>query len=327
MTLRRREFITFLGGAAAWPLAAGAQQPAMPVIGYLNATSPNAYPHLIIAFHQGLNEVGYVEHRNVGFDYRWAEGQYDRLPALASDLVRRQVAVIATSGGDASTLAAKAATSTIPIVFSLGSDPVQLGIVSNLARPDGNLTGIGSWVIRLGPKRLELLRELVPRKLIGVLVNPNNPTTQMQVQELQEAAHSLGLRLHFDRAGNEREIDAAFATIVEQRPGALLIGADPFFTSRRNQIVALAAHHRLPTIYGRREYAAAGGLLSYDSNLVEVYRLLGTYTGRILKGDKPSDLPVQQASKIELVINLKTARALGIDVPLTLRARADEVIE
>jgi putative ABC transport system substrate-binding protein len=325
--MRRREFLTLFGGAAVWPVAGRAQQGALPVVGYLNGTSPNANAHLVLAFHQGLNETGYIEHRNVGFDYRWAEGQYDRLPALASDLVRRQVAVIVASGGDSATLAAKAATSTIPIVFVAGSDPVQLGFVSNLARPDGNLTGVGMWAVPLGPKRLELLREFVPANLISVLVNPNNPTTREQVQELEEAAHSLRLRLHVELAGNEREIDAAFAAIVEQRPGGLLVGTDPFLVSRRDQIVALAARHRLPTIYGRREYAAAGGLLSYDSNLVDVYRLVGTYTARILKGAKPSELPVQQATKVELVINLKAARALGIDVPLAVRARAGEVIE
>ncbi len=327
-TLARREFIALLGGAASWPIAARTQQLALPVIGYLNGTSPDAFPHLVAAFHRGLNEAGYVEHRNVGLDYRWAEGQYDRLPTLAADLVRRQVAVIAATGGDAAILAAKAATSTIPIIFITGSDPVQVGLVSNLGRPDGNLTGIGMWAVLLAPKRLELLRELVPtNSLMGTLINPNNQNAQTQVQELEEAARSLGLRLHVERAGNEREIDTAFQAIVDQRPGALVMGSDTFLTARRDQIVALAARHRLPTIYGRREFVVAGGLLSYDTNLADAYRQIGTYTGRILKGAKPADLPVQQSTKVELIINLKTAKALGITFPLTLLGRADEVIE
>jgi putative ABC transport system substrate-binding protein len=325
--VKRREFITVLGGAAAWPIAARAQQRALPVIGFLNGGSSYASEYLVAAFHKGLNETGFVEHQNVGFDYRWAEGQYDRLSALATELVRRQVTVIISSGGDVASLAAKAATSTIPIVFTSGSDPVQLGLVSNLARPDGNLTGIGQLTLPLVPKRLELLRELVPTDSIGVLVNPHNPTTQAQVQELEEAARLLAIRLHIEKAGDERQIDAAFAAIVEQRPKALLVGADPFLTQRRDQIVALTARHRLPTIYGRREFVRAGGLISYDTNLADIYRQLGTYAGRILKGAKPADLPVQQATAVELTINLKTAKTLGLTIPLTLLGRADEVIE
>jgi putative ABC transport system substrate-binding protein len=321
--MRRREFITLLGGAAAWPLGARAQQPKLPVIGFLGPgpVAPSA------AFRQGLSEAGYVEGRNVAFEYRGAEYQFDRLPALAADLVRRQVTVI-FAGAIRPALAAKAATATIPIVFFTNADPVQFGLVASLSRPGGNLTGVSVLGGEVGPKRLELLHEAVPAAtLIGLLLNPTNPVTEAFLRDQQAAARILGLRLHALYASTERDIDAAFATLVQVRAGGLAIGQDVFLNSRTEQVAALALRHAVPTIYQNREGAAAGGLMSYGGSRTEADRLAGVYTGRILKGDKPADLPVQQVTKVELVINMKTAKALGLTFPITLRGRADEVIE
>ena len=325
--MNRREFITLVGGAAAaWPLAAGAQQPAMPVIGFLNGGSPGPYAPYVAAFRQGLKEAGYIEGENVTIEYRWLEGQYDRAPSMAAELVRRQVAVIvANSPGN---LAAKAATTTIPIVFTTAGDPVQLGFVASLSRPGGNLTGVTQLNVEVGPKRLELAHELVPAAtIIGLLVNPKNPTAEPITRNLQEASRTLGLKLHVLHASTEREIEKAFATLLQLRAGALVISPDPFFVIQSEQLAALALRQAMPAIFQYRPFAAAGGLVSYGGNLADSYRTAGVYTGRILKGEKPADLPVQQSTKVELIINLKTAKALGLTVSLPLLGRADEVIE
>ena len=325
--LRRREFIMLLGGAAAWPLAARAQQPAMPVIGFLNGASAWEYSHLAEAFRQGLGETGHFESRNVAIEYRWAEGHYDRLSTLAADLVRRQVRVIAAAGGTQPAIAAKGATTTIPIVFSIGADPVEAGLVTSLNRPDGNLTGWWTLAVELGAKRLELAHELVPAATsAALLVNPSD-AAQTQTRKAQEAARALGLQLHIVNASSDRELDAAFATVLQLRAGMVAINADAFFNSRSKQLAEMALRQALPAVYQYREFAAAGGLASYGSRLADAYHQIGVYTGRILKGEKPAELPVQQSTRAELIINLKTAKALGVTVSLPLLGRADEVIE
>jgi putative ABC transport system substrate-binding protein len=323
--MKRREFIALLGGAAAgWPLTARAQQAAMPVVGFLNSGSPDLDAHLVRAFRQGLGETGYVEGRNVAIEYLWAGTQAERLPALAADLVRRQVTVIAATGSVRSALAAQAATTAIPIVFYTGNDPIGAGLVASLNRPGGNLTGVTTLGAELAPKRLELLHEAVPAAtVIAILVAPINSNAEA----LQKAASTLGLQIHFLSARTERDFDTVFASVLQQRAGGLVIGPDGLFISRSEQLAALALHHAVPTIFQFREFAAAGGLMSYGGSNTEQYRLVGVYTGRILKGEKPADLPVQQATKVELIINLKTAKALGLTVPVSLLGRADEVIE
>jgi putative ABC transport system substrate-binding protein len=326
--MRRRQFITLLGGAAVWPLAAHTQQSAMPVIGFLSSGSSGLFASRVSAFRQGLSETGYFEGRNLAIEYRWAESRNDRLPALAADLVGRKVNVIVTGGGTPAALAAKAATATIPIVFSIGNDPVQMGLVTSLNRPGGNITGVSSLSGEIGPKRLELLHEVVPTATnIALLVNPTNPAAEIQSTELQPAARTLGLQLHVLHASAERDFDAAFASLIQLRAGGLVIVADAVFNTRSEQLAALALHHAVPAIFQFREFAAAGGLLSYGDSSSEPFRQVGVYTGRILKGDKPADLPVQQSTKVELIINLRTAKALGLTVPLALQASADEVLE
>jgi putative tryptophan/tyrosine transport system substrate-binding protein len=329
LTMRRREFITLLGGAAAWPVAARAQQPSIPVVGFLDPRSPDGMTERLRAFRQGLKETAYVEGENVTIEYRWAENQIDRLPALATELVQRQVAAIATPGGPPSALAAKAATTTIPIVFATAEDPVRLGLVASLARPGGNLTGINFLNAELTAKQLEFLRELVPGATrVAVLVNPTTPTTtETTLRNVTAAARAIGLQIQVLNASTSREINAAFATFVRERPDALFVGLDPFFNSRRVQMAQLATLHKVPAAYASRDIAEAGGLMSYGANITDAYRQVGVYTGRILKGAKPADLPVVQSSKFELVINAETARMLGLTVPPTLLALADEVIE
>ena len=327
--MKRREFITLLGGAAAWPLAARAQQPAMPLVGFLGSASPEVYADRIRAFRQGLKEAGYVEGQNVNIEYRWAEADTGRLPELAARFVEEQVAVLVTAGGTSAALAAKAATATVPIVFAIGADPVQIGLVASLNRPGGNVTGATSINVELGPKRLELMRELLPSvRSMALLVNPTTPAlAEPSTRITQAAAHALGLELHVLEARSEHDFDPTFAKIAELRAQALIIAPDQLFTAHSKRLAELTLQHALPAIYEFRQFVAAGGLISYGSSETEYYRLVGNYVGRILKGDKPADLPVQQATKVELLINLKTANTLGITVPLPLSGRADELIE
>jgi ABC-type uncharacterized transport system substrate-binding protein len=326
--MRRREFITLAGIGAVWPLAARAQQPAMPVVGFINAASAQNYTRQLAAFLKGLGETGYVDGHNVAIEYRWAEDQNDRLPAMAADLVNRQVAVIAATSTPAA-LAAKAATTTIPIVFETGSDPVRLGLVASLSRPGGNVTGVTQTNLEVAPKRLELLHELLPTaRVMALLVNPAEPTiAETTSREVLAAARTFGLELHVLNANSEGDFDGVFAKLIQLRAGGLVIGGGPFFSGHREQLAALTVGHAVPAIFQYREFAAAGGLLSYGSDSADSYHLAGIFTGRILKGAKPAELPVQQATKVELYINLKTARALGISIPLPLSGRANELFE
>jgi len=328
--MRRREFITLLGRAAVvWPLAARAQQPNVPVIGYIGSTSPGSYADRVGVFRQGLNETGFIEGRNVAIEFRWAENQLDRIPALIADLVRQQVAVIAMAGSTPGALAAKVATTTIPVVFSIAGDPVQLGLVASLHRPGGNLTGMTVWNAELVPKRLDLLHELVPTTAtVALLVNQTSPVVaETETKHAQAAADRLGLQLKALNASTKSEIDTALATLAQREATALMVGTDQIFLDHREHLIAFAAHYSIPAIYDRREYATAGGLISYGTSILDVHRWLGVYVGRILKGEKPSELPVMLPSKFEMTVNLKTAKALGLNVPLGLLQRADELIE
>ena len=327
--MKRRNFLAGLvGTTVAWPLTALAQQPAMPVIGFLNSASPQPFENYVAGFRAGLKETGYVDGKNVAIEFRWAEGHYDRLPGMAADLVRLKVAVLVATGGSPAVLAAKAATTTVPIAFTIGGDPVRLGIVTSLSRPGGNITGVDLFVNQMETKRLGLLRALVPKAdLIAILLNPNNPIATDQMREVQEVARATGQQIQILPASSESEINAAFATAVQLHAAAVLVCGDPFFNSQREKIIALAARHAVPAVYEQREHALAGGLMSYGTSLSDGYRQVGIYVGRILKGEKPADLPVLQATKFEFVINLKTAKALGIEVPPNLSAEADKIIE
>jgi putative tryptophan/tyrosine transport system substrate-binding protein len=327
--MNRRAFLTLLGGAAAWPLEARAQQSPMPVIGYIGTGSRESDAFRLPAFHHGLSEYGYIEGRNVAIEYRWADGHNDRLPALAADLVSRQVSVIAVPASTPGALAAKAATTTIPIVFYVGLDPVELGLVGSLHQPGGNITGVTGWNVTVGPKRLELLHEVVPTaRALALLVNPTSPElAAADSREQQTAARLLGVRLHVLHASTERDLDTVFATLLELRAGGLVIGTDSFFNTRKEQLATLSLRHQVPTIHQYREFVEAGGLMAYGTDTSDLSRQVGAYTGRILKGDNPADMPVQQATKVELSINLKTAKMLGLTIPLPLIARAEQVIE
>jgi putative ABC transport system substrate-binding protein len=327
--MRRRTFISLLGGAAvAWPLAARAQQPPMPVVGFMNINSAENVPDLVAAFRQGLKETGFVEGQNVAVEYRWAQGHYDRFPEFAAEFVRRQVAVIAATGGEPSPQSAKAATQTIPIVFTANGDPIGEGLVASLRRPGGNITGLTIFGPAAVTKRVQLMQQLIPQAAtLAYLMNPSHPSGEIEMTSAQTAARSSGKEMLVLRASNERELDTAFETMVQQQAGALVVASDPFFYSRRGELVSLAARHRVPAIYYLPEFARAGGLMAYGNSLPDIFRLAGVYVGRILKGEKPGDLPVVQSTKFDFVINLKTAKALGLDVPLGLTAGADEVIE
>jgi putative tryptophan/tyrosine transport system substrate-binding protein len=326
--MRRREFISLLGGAPVWPLAARAQQRSMPVIGYLSARSPTDTSHLVDAFRRGLKETGFIEGQNVGIEYRWAFGEQSQLPRLAAELVQNPVALLVTTGGESAALAAKAATSSIPIAFIIGGDPVKLGLAATYHSPGGNATGISILTANLEPKRLELLRELVPQaRIIGGLLDPNFPPFETQLRDIREAAHGLGIEVRELRVSTDVEIDAAFDAIAQQRLGAIAVAAGPFFDTRRDRLVTSAARYKIPAMYHFREFTEAGGLISYGVDARVIYRQIGVYAGGILNGEKPSNLPVRQPIKFELVINLKTAKALGLTVPLTLQVAADEIIE
>ena len=326
--MRRREFISLLVGAAAARPVATHAQPHFPIIGFLHVGSASALSHLVVGFRQGLKEAGYVEGQNVSIEFRWAEGQYDRLPAFAADLVRRRVSVIVTGGGDAPAAAAKAATTTIPIVFNVGIDPSKTGLVVSLSRPGGNATGVNIFTAELAAKRLGLLNELVPTaSLIALLINPNFPPSAASAREVQAAATQIDRRILLLKGTNDREIDDAFTTMVRQKVGALIVGADPYFNSRRKQFVELASRHAIPAVYEQREFVTAGGLMSYGTDITASYRQMGVYAGQILSGFKPNDLPVMQLSKFELVINAQTAKALRLEIPAKMLALADEVIE